>query len=136
MGIEGNHMNAMRFLTSASIAGIFILASAAAASAAYFPSAPSNAVLQTFTGILTDYGLGNDFGTFGLTINGSDTTFYVGLPMTMNGSRVTCHNPAASASQALCTDWPAAIILGSSIVTATCWSDASFKPGSATMFLR
>jgi len=98
--------------------------------AGYFPGRPSNASLQTFTGVIVDYGTGNDFGTFGLRIRGTDTSFYIGLPMTMNGSNVTCHDPSLEHSKN-CTDWPSAIVLGTTVVTATCWQASTFNPGTA-----
>jgi hypothetical protein len=66
--------------------------------------------------------------------------FYIGLPMRMNGAIVRCQDPdRVVASLGSCTDWPSSIVLGKSVVTATCWTEMfspdmamSYTPGMST----
>jgi hypothetical protein len=103
--------------------------------AGYFPSRPPGVPLQYFTGVINDYGLGNGTGSFSLTIGATTMDFYVGLPMKMNGTIVRCQSPdLASVELGFCKDWPSEIVEGTSVVTATCWVDTEFKPGTATLF--
>jgi hypothetical protein len=105
-----------------------------------FPSRPPDAPAQKFTGVIVEYGLGNDTGGFVLTIGGKSMDFYIGLPMRMNGAIVRCQDPDPNiASPASCTDWPPSIVLGKSVVTATCWIEMfspdmalSYTPGMST----
>ena len=94
-----------------------LLASAGSAVAGYFASRPHGVVLQHFTGVINEYGLGNGNGSFTLIIRGSTKYFYIGLPMKMNGTVVLCHHPNPDvADWGACTDWPSKIVLGKSIV--------------------
>jgi hypothetical protein len=112
-----------------------VFASAGPAVAGYFPSRPHGVPIQHFTGVISEYGLGNGNGSFTLIIRGSTKYFYIGLPMKMNGTVVQCRDPdPALADWGACTDWPSKIVLGKSIVTATCWSDSEFVPGTSTLF--
>jgi hypothetical protein len=114
-----------RILTTISV---MMVALVAVAVAGYYPGRPSGATLQTFTGTITDYSKGNGFGAFGLKIKGVDTSFYLGSPVKMNGVVVTCQDPAFPSS-GFCSDWPSAIVIGKSVVTATCWIDTTYAPG-------
>jgi hypothetical protein len=61
--------------------------------------------------------------------------FFIGLPMTINGTIVRCQSPDPIAVEAgFCTDWPSEIVEGMSVVTATCWSDTDFNPDRLTLF--
>jgi len=122
---------------------VFVFACTSQASAGYFPPRPAGGKLTTFTGVLTQYGLGNGTGSFDLTIGATDMTFMVGLPMKMNGKEVACEDPdPEEAGFVQCTDWPSAIVVDKSVVTATCWSDATYEckyrhsrcPGTPTWF--
>jgi hypothetical protein len=114
---------------------VFVSGLTSQAIAGYFPPRPPDIPLQFFTGVLSDYGLGNGTGGFALTIGAKTMDFYIGLPMTMNGTIVLCTdaNPTLRES-GVCDDWPSAIIVGKSVVTATCWSDTTFNPGKSTLF--
>jgi hypothetical protein len=96
--------------------------------AGFFPSRPPDAPVQKFTGVIVEYGLGNDTGYFVLTIGRKSMDFYIGLPMRINGAIVRCQDPDPDiASPGSCTDWPPSIVLGKSVVTATCWIEM-FSP--------
>jgi hypothetical protein len=102
--------------------------------AGFFPSRPPDAPAQKFTGVIVEYGLGNDTGGFVLTIGGKSMDFYIGLPMRMNGAIVRCQDPDPNiASPASCPDWPPSIVLGKSVVTATCWIEM-FSPDMALSY--
>jgi hypothetical protein len=93
-----------------------------------YRSRPPGASLQYFTGVINNYSAGNDIGTFDLTVAGKTMTFYIGLPMTINGRAIV------GCQDSECADWPPEIVEGRSVVTATCWSDATFEPGTTTLF--
>jgi len=93
--------------------------------AGHFPSRPPGVKLHYFTGVLTLYGLGNNTGNFALKRGARNTTFYVGLPMKMNGVTVTCPDADFAKDPDVCTDWPSEIVLGKAVVTATCWYDTT-----------
>jgi hypothetical protein len=113
---------------------IFFFALANPAIAGFFPSRPPGVPLQRFTGVIVEYGLGNDTGYFVLTIGRKRMGFYVGLPMRMNGAIVLCQDPdLAVTSPAACMDWPSSIVLGKSVVTATCWTEM-FSPDMAMSY--
>jgi hypothetical protein len=71
-------------------------------------------------------------GGFELLVDGKDTPFYLGHPVTMNGVVVHCQDPAVPGSP-FCSDWPASMVLGKTIVTATCWVDTTYVPGQKTI---
>jgi hypothetical protein len=103
--------------------------------AGYFPSRPPGVPLQYFTGVIRDYGVGNGTGGFTLTIGATTMDFFIGLPIKINGTIVRCQSPdPVVVESGHCTDWPPEIVEGTSIVTATCWSDMDFNPGTSTVF--
>jgi hypothetical protein len=99
----------------------------APAIAGYFPSRPLGVPLQYFTGVISNYSIGMGIGGFDLTIGHTKVPFNIGLPMKINGKVVNCRD-------ADCADWPSEIVEGTSIVTATCWADMDYDPGSPTLF--
>lgn len=101
------------------------------ANAGYFPSRPSGAQLQTVTGVLIDYGIGNGTGSFDLRdASGNDHWIHIGSQMTINGVTVKCLNPDPKmADFGKCPDWPSTVVVGTTVVTATCWTDTSWRPG-------
>jgi hypothetical protein len=114
---------------------VLISALTTPAIAGYFPSRPPGVPLQYFTGVIRDYGLGNGNGGFTLTIGVTTMDFFIGLPMKINGTIVRCQSPASVAVESgHCTDWPSEIVEGTSVVTATYWSDMDFDPVTATVF--
>jgi hypothetical protein len=115
-------------------AEVFVSALTTPAIAGYFPSRPPGIPLQYFTGVINDYGLGNGTGSFSLTIGATTIDFYIGLPMKMNGNIVRCQSHDPEVEFGSCTDWPSEIVEGESVVTATCWIDTEFKPGTSTLF--
>jgi hypothetical protein len=85
--------------------------------------------------VIRDYGLGNGTGSFTLTVGAKTMDFFIGLPMKINGAIVRCISPdPVIVAAGFCTDWPSEIVEGTSVVTATCWSDADFRPGTSTLF--
>lgn len=121
----------MKLLT---LVGVCVSALAKPAIAGFFPSRPPDVPLQRFTGVIVEYGLGNDTGYFVLTIRGKPMDFYVGLPMRMNGAIVTCQDPdPAVVTPGSCMDWPSSILVGKSVVTATCWTEM-FSPDMALSY--
>jgi hypothetical protein len=128
-------MNAARSLLTRILASVVLVpALTSQAIAGFFPGRPPGATVQKFTGVIVEYGFGNDTGGFVLTIGGKRTDFYIGLPMRMNGAVVRCQDPdPAIASPGSCTDWPSAIVLGKSVVTATCWT-VMFSPDMAMIY--
>jgi hypothetical protein len=70
---------------------VFVSTFTSQAIAGCFPGRAGAEKLTTFTGVLSDYGMGNDIGTFDLT--GHSQVFDIGLPMHMNGKVVTCSDP-------------------------------------------
>ncbi len=76
-----------------------------------------------------------ELGVFTLTIGTTAMDFIIGWPMKINGTIVLCQSPDPIAVEAgFCTDWPSEIVEGTSVVTATCWSDTDFNPGISTLF--
>jgi hypothetical protein len=117
------------------VSTMLVSASPTPTNAGYFPSRPPGAELRYFTGVISDYGLGNGTGAFYLTIGSTKMDFFIGLPMKINGHIVQCQSPDPVSVQAgFCKDWPAEIVEGESVVTATCWSDWDFDPGTSTLF--
>ena len=68
------------------VSTVLVSASTTPAIAGCFPSRPPGAPLQYFTGVISDYGLGNGTGGFFLTIGTATMYFYIGLPMKINGT--------------------------------------------------
>ena len=99
----------------------------APAIAGYSPSRPLDVPLQYFTGVISNYGIGMGIGGFDLMIGQTKLAFNIGLPMKINGKVVNCRDPD-------CADWPSEIAEGTSVVTATCWADMDYDPGSPTLF--
>ena len=93
----------------------------------YFPSRPLGIPIQYFTGVISNYGVGMGIGGFALTIGQTKVAFNIGFPMKINGKVVNCRDPN-------CADWPPGIVEGTSVVTATCWADMDYDPGSPTLF--
>jgi hypothetical protein len=116
------------------IAAMLVSALTTPAIGGHFPSRPADAQLQYFTGVIRDYGLGNGTGGFSLTLGAATISFYIGLPMKMNGSMVRCQSSGPAVEFGFCTHWPSEIVEGKSVVTATCWVDTEFKPGTSTLF--
>jgi hypothetical protein len=117
------------------VSTVLVSALATPAIAGYFPSRPPGVLLQYFTGVISDYGLGNGTGSFYLTIGATTMDFYIGWPMKINGTIVRCWSPDPFVVESgHCTDWPSEIVEGTSVVTVTCWSDADFKPDISTLF--
>jgi hypothetical protein len=130
-------MNARRSLLIRILVSIvFASALTGQASAGYFPSRPNGVALRHFTGVISDdYGIGNGIGGFTLIIGANPVWFYIGWPMQMNGKIVECHHPELKDQPGYdCVDWPTELVLGKSVVTATCWSDRRFDPGKSTLF--
>jgi hypothetical protein len=116
------------------IGAAFVSALVSPAVAGFFPSRPPDVPLQKFTGVIVEYGYGNDTGNFVLTIGRKRMVFYIGLPMRMNGANVECQDPdPALANPDSCPDWPSSIVLGKSVVTATCWM-VMFSPDMALSY--
>jgi hypothetical protein len=129
MAIEVNGMRLDRKAVIILVAGQ-LLGAVQPAFAGYFPQRPAQAQLQQYTGVIIGYGSGEGIGAFALSISGQEVQFYIGRPMTINGSQIHCMNPGTPS----CTDWPTNIVLGATIVTATCWTDTTYQPGGATIF--
>jgi hypothetical protein len=130
-------MNARRSLLIRILVSIEVISAfTSQASAGYFPSRPKGVALQHFTGVISDdYGLGNGTGSFTLIIGTNPVSFYIGWPMEMNAKIVECHHPELNNQPGYdCVDWPTELVLGKSVVTATCWSDRSFNRGKSTLF--
>jgi hypothetical protein len=60
------------------VSTVLVSALATPAIAGYFPSRPPGVLLQYFTGVRSDYGLGNGTGSFYLTIGATTMDFYIG----------------------------------------------------------
>jgi hypothetical protein len=132
-GLIGERAVVNRFVVF--VSAVVISALTTAANAGYFPSRPPGVQLQHFTGVIGDYGFGEGTGGFYLIVGATKMDFYIGLPMKINGHIVRCQSPDPVSVQAgLCTDWPPQIVEGESVVTATCWSDLDFDPGTPTLF--
>ena len=116
----------------ASLAALgFIFAFVCPANAGYFPKCPAGAKLTTFSGVLNDYGVGNDIGGFTLNAGSDVMHFYIGQSIRINGKFVTCKDPdlmGVSAGPMGCTDWPPWLVLGTTYVTAKCWQDETYVP--------
>jgi hypothetical protein len=123
LGVREANMLVRILLSAALVAG-----SANPVIAGSYRSRPPGASLQCFTGVINHYSAGNDVGTFDLTLGGKTMTFYIGLPMTMNGRAVI------GCQDSECADWPSEIAEGKSVVTATCWPDTVFEPGTTNFF--
>jgi len=112
------------------LAGVaFVVAFTCQASAGYFPERPDHAKLRRFSGVLNDYGIGNDTGWFSLTTGSKELEFCIGTPMRMNGKVVTCMDPEQKGVKVdpigdICPDWPSWLVEGKTYVTATCWWDS------------
>ena len=78
------------------------------------------------TGILINYGVGNDMGSF--TVNVDDAlkplVFYIGWPIHINNMLVNCPHPPIDyfkPTVETCPDWPTDIIIGHTTVRVTFW---------------
>jgi hypothetical protein len=109
------------------VSTLLVSALTAPAIAGYFPSRPVGVPVRYFTGVISNYSIGMGIGGFDLTIGQTKVAFNIGLPMKINSKVVNCRDPD-------CADWPPEIVEGTSLVTATCWSDMDFEPGSPTLF--
>jgi hypothetical protein len=100
----------------------FVFAFTCQAAAGYFPERPAGAKLRTFSGVLNDYGMGNDQGGFSLTAGSKESEFYIGWPMHINGKVVTCKDPEnmGDTGPMGCTDWPSWLVERKTFVTARC----------------
>jgi hypothetical protein len=119
--------SAMRIRSVILVSTLLVSTLTVPAIAGYFPSRPPGVQLQYFTGVISNYSIGMGIGGFDLTIGQTKVAFNIGLPMKVNGKVVNCRDPD-------CADWPSEIVEGTSVVTATCWSDVDFEPGSPTLF--
>jgi hypothetical protein len=104
---------------------VFLFASATRAKAGCFPSRPAGGKLTTFTGVLTDYSIGNDVGVLVLTVGSKEMQFDLDGHIYMNGKEVLCKyagidDPEFKADPD-CPDWPSWLVPGKTVVTATCW---------------
>jgi hypothetical protein len=104
-----------------------VFALTASTIAGYFPSRALGVPLQYFTGVIINYSIGMGIGGFDLTMGQTKVAFNIGIPMKINGKVVNCRDPD-------CADWPSDIVEGTSVVTATCWADMDYDPGSPTLF--
>jgi hypothetical protein len=131
-------LNDRRTPVAASLAAVaFIFAFVCQASAGYFPKRPTSARLKTFSGVLNDYGVGNDIGGFTLIAGSSVMHLYIGQSMRINGKLVTCKDPdlmGMNAGPMGCADWPSWLVLGTSYVTAKCWQDRRYVPEASFWF--
>jgi len=109
------------------VSALLVSALSAPVIAGYFPSRPLGVPLQYFTGVINKYGIGMGIGGFNLKIGQTQVAFNIGFAMKINGKVVNCRDSD-------CADWPSEIVEGASVVTATCWADADFEPGSPTLF--
>jgi hypothetical protein len=96
-----------------------------------FPIRPAGVPVQYFTGVLIDYGVGNGVGSFTLKIGKKTMVLGVGGAL-INHKNPHCIDPTPKGRSGLCDDWPAEIVLGKSVVTARCWSEA--RPWGRKLF--
>ena len=101
---------------------VLVSALAGPAIAGCFPARPASVRLHKFTGVLSYYGVGNDQGGFSLIIGGK-VMFFSTAGMTINGEVLTCRDPSLYPDSFSCPYWPPSIVLGKSVVTATCWTE-------------
>ena len=106
--------------------------SSATAEHHFFPSRPSGAKLRTITGKLEEFGIGNASGAVVIETGVKRAQLYTGANLRLDGKRVACDHPPSRGSKRsiLCTSWPSNVVVGTTIVTATYWSQAG--PGSVT----
>lgn len=119
-----------RRLSSAVIAFSVVAAAVvpAGASSGYRFVRPLNAASGTYTGIITGYQEQNGLGAFALEVNGGQHVFSVGTRMRVNGQTTNCRNADPVVAPFVgCTDWPKTIVIGKSVVTATCWVDMTYS---------
>lgn len=82
----------------------------------YFSVRPPNATFYYVTGVLTHYGIGNGVGTIKiLDSSGTEVRIRAARTVRINGVAVNCGEVDA------CPEWPTNIVLGATVVTATCW---------------
>jgi hypothetical protein len=99
---------------------VICLSFSSPAMAGNFPPRPSNVTLQTVSGVIVHYSVGNDLGYFEIKNGSGKTTVGIGASIKINGVLVYCDDP--SYPHAKCTDWPPAIVLNQTVVVATCWT--------------
>jgi hypothetical protein len=90
----------------------------------FFPTRPAGAITNTVTGTLLTFSKG--MGVGGIRIqddNGTIWYFYMGYPVTIDGTAVNCLNaPTATKAGFVCGNWPSGLFAGTSRVTATYWA--------------
>jgi hypothetical protein len=129
-------MNARRSLLIRILVSIeFVSAFTGQASTGYFPNRPKDVALQNFTGVIgDDCGIGNGIGGYSNHWYQPSLVLY---RLANGDERQDCRmSPPGLNDQPGydCVDWPTELVLGKSVVTATCWSDRRFNRGKSTLF--
>jgi|SRR5579864_4598493 len=94
----------------------------------FFPKRPPGVTVKHMQGVLVDYGIGNDSGSFTVVNNnGKEVEFYTSWPMLIDGRQVKCSIAPTNTFKAhpqYCRDWPSDIRLGYTKVEVTYWSSS------------
>jgi hypothetical protein len=107
---------------AANIDGSASAASTQAAQAHFFPSRPHGAVLHQLTGILTEYGIGNDAGGFEVIAGKKKYEIYVSQGFRINGAPAPCGTiPGQGKLQDPFCKWHSNIVLGKTMVKTAYW---------------
>jgi hypothetical protein len=92
---------------------------------AFFPTPPPALKYNTFRGVLTDYAIGMKAGSIVVRpAHGLAVRFLIGASMSIDGRNVTCLAPPENGQSPppdLCSDWPAAVKIGTTVVTVYYW---------------
>jgi hypothetical protein len=95
---------------------------AQAAQAHFFPSRPPGAAVHRLSGILTDFGIGNDAGGFEIIAGKKKYELYVSADFQINGKRATCSQaPMPNQHPDPYCKWPSNIVIGKTMVTTAYW---------------
>ncbi len=88
----------------------------------FFPSRPAATPLHTETGVLADYGVGNDTGGFTVRWGNVSHVFILGFPLRLAGTLYRClPMPTRVHDDGICKKWPVNVVLGKSKVRVTYW---------------
>jgi hypothetical protein len=100
--------------------------------AGIFPPRPTGVPLQYLTGLLTEFGAGEGLGWFTLrdVRSGKERLLRIGSPMKVDGHIEHCLDPTRPRDRLMCYNWPATVVIGRTIVKATCYAfhDARMDP--------
>ncbi len=104
---------------------VFTLLPLVALASDFFPDFPTTAKLETATGVITAYGVGNSSGSLTVEDAAGTHDFYIAQKITLEGKPIVCQSPPSpgfTPSKDECPYWPKDVVLGQTKVRIRYWT--------------